>query len=154
MWSAEASAGRPLSTTPGDLVLFGKSTLVGGLDLRHLVDREAEAVGDGGDVVDFVERKLPALAGLQVFVDHLVSADVEIPHRLRHGLEKLRLVDRDRLFLRPFKLRHYRNFVLWRQFIAGPSLGLTGTIPGVVSFLWTQAGSHRSRRRARRLGPV
>jgi len=75
------------------------------------------------------------LRDLQVFVDHLASADLEIPHRLRHGLEKLRLVDRDRLFLRPLRLRHYRNFVPGRQFIAGPSLGLTGTIPGVVSFL-------------------
>jgi hypothetical protein len=50
-------------------------------------------------VVDFVERKFPALSGLQVFVEHLVAADVEIPFRLRHGLEKLRLVYRDCLFL-------------------------------------------------------
>ena len=28
------------------------------LDLRHLLDGEGEAVGDGGDVVDFVEREL------------------------------------------------------------------------------------------------
>jgi plasmid stabilization system protein ParE len=35
---------------------------------------------------------------LQVFVEYLIPADVEIPNGLRHRLEELRLVDRDRLF--------------------------------------------------------
>ena len=89
-----------LSTTRGVLSPIRKRLFVGGVDLCHLIDGEGERVGHGGHVIDLVERKLPALAGLQVFVEHLVATDVEIPHRLRHRLERLRLVNRDCLFLR------------------------------------------------------
>jgi len=59
---------------------------------RHLVYGEGEAVGDGGHMIYFVELEHPALARLQIFVEHPMAADVEIPHGLRHRRENLRLV--------------------------------------------------------------
>jgi len=99
---------------------IGKRRFVGGVDLRHLVDGEGKAVGDGGDVIDFVQRKIPPLARFQVFVEHLISADVEVPHGLRHGLEKLRLVDPNRLLV--WRVADSLNRVIASTMILGETL--------------------------------
>ena len=77
----------------------GEGRQISLVDPRHLVDGESQHVGNGRDVVDFVERELPALARFQIFFEHLIPADVKIPDGRRDGLEALCLVDRDGLLL-------------------------------------------------------
>ena len=49
-----------------------KSLAIDLVDFRHLLDGEGEAVCNRRDVVDLVQRQHPALARLQVFVEHLI----------------------------------------------------------------------------------
>ena len=68
-------------------------------------------------MIDFVKRERAALARFQIFVEHPIAADVEIPHGMRHWLENLRLVDRDRLFLG--RIAHSLDGVIALAVIAG-----------------------------------
>lgn len=64
--------------------LVGKSRHIRRIDFAHLLNGEGEASGDGGNMIDFVQRQFPALARFQIFADHLIAADVELPHVQRH----------------------------------------------------------------------
>src|SRR5438132_1011318 len=87
-----AMAARGASVGP-DLSPVGKGGYVRLVDFRHLLNGEGQTVRNCGDMIDFVKRQYPTLAGLQILVEHLIPADVELPHRLRNRLEELGLVD-------------------------------------------------------------
>ena len=55
---------------------MGEGSSVGVINFRHLRDGEGQAVGNGADVVDFIETEGAIFPGFQVFVDHLIAAEV------------------------------------------------------------------------------
>ena len=63
-------------------------------------DGEGQTVGNGTDMVAFVEAEGTALPGFQIFVDHLIAANVEVPYFRWHGGKVAGLVDVDGLLLR------------------------------------------------------
>jgi hypothetical protein len=67
-----------------ELSPVGKSGPVCLVDSRHLLNGEGEDVDDVFDILDFVERERAALAAFQIFVDHLIAADMKIPNNGRH----------------------------------------------------------------------
>ena len=101
----------------GELSPVGKGGEVGFVDFLHLVDGESERVGDGGSVIDFVQGQRAALAGFEILVEHLITADVEVPNRWRQGPEALGLVNRDRLVLG--RIPHELDFVIAPAVIFG-----------------------------------
>src|SRR5436190_6829069 len=85
----------PCASLRFDLSPIWKSTCVCLLDFHHVINGERQNVGNRRNVVDFLKRQHPALAGLQIFIEYLISTDVEVPYRLRYWLETLRLIDRN-----------------------------------------------------------
>ena len=77
---------------------MGKGTFIGVVYFRHLRDGKGQAVGNGTDMVDFVETEGTALPGFQVFVDDLITTDVEVPHLRWYRREMAGLVDVNGLF--------------------------------------------------------
>ena len=65
------------------------------VDLFHQRHRPPQGNDDALVVGQVVVAQLPAAAVFQPFVQHLITADVEGPHVLRHAIEVLRLVDMD-----------------------------------------------------------
>jgi hypothetical protein len=53
------------------------------VDFHHLFDGEGQTVGNCGDVIDFIEGQRATFARLQVFVEHLITAYVELPNGWR-----------------------------------------------------------------------
>ena len=70
------------------------------INLLHLVNSKPEYVDDILNVLDFIERKRPAFAGFEVFVEHLIATNMKRPHLRRNGGEILCLVDMQPLVLR------------------------------------------------------
>ena len=68
---------------------------IGIVDALHLLDGKGETVRDFCDVVDLVQTKGAALSRFQIFVEHLIAADAELPDLLRHGREILRGINPD-----------------------------------------------------------
>lgn len=63
-------------------------------------------------MVDFVKAEWAAFPGFQVFVDHLIAADMEIPHLWRRWRKMAGLVDVDGLLFGGITHRLYHMFAL------------------------------------------
>lgn len=71
----------------GGVCRFRGSRFPAALNALHLVDGETQGINNILDIFDFIEGQRPTLAGFEVFVEHLVAAEVKFPHVLRHGGE-------------------------------------------------------------------
>jgi hypothetical protein len=63
----------------------GKSLCISRVNRRHLVNGDGKRVADARHMVDLVQGQRAPLARFQIFVDHLIAADVKIPRAQHQG---------------------------------------------------------------------
>lgn len=123
-----------------------EGTFIGVINFHYLGNGKHQTIGNGAHMVDFIEAERAVLAGFQIFVDHLIAADMEIPHLRRHGRKVTGLVDVNGLLFRRIAHRLHHMFALavihrqWPALLLAQQVGVYKAIAKFGQFIKLHLG--------------